>query len=139
MVPDKKFAVIILANKSGQSMEKSADKAMELMLPLAPKTNEADAKGLTIDPAEMAELAGTFAQTSSPAGLRLRFAVQDGKLVVTIGGPNTDVKKTGPNRFTVNLPGISEPVSLAVIRNPEGKIAYIHVGGRALKRLEPTN
>jgi hypothetical protein len=140
MVPEKKFAVIILANKSGQSMEKSAEKAMELMLPLGPKPEEETPKELPMTAAEMEDLVGTFSQTSEAGGLKLKFSIAEGKLVVTLGGPNMGVRKTGPDRYSVNMPGISsQPVPLVAVRGADGKIAYLHAGGRALKKLAPPN
>jgi CubicO group peptidase (beta-lactamase class C family) len=60
MVPSRKFAVIVLTNKSGETMRKSLNKAMELGLGLK---DDEPSKPASIAPAtdsEMNEYAGTY-------------------------------------------------------------------------------
>jgi hypothetical protein len=40
MAPDHRFAVIVMANQTGITLNRSIEKAMELMLPLKPKQGD---------------------------------------------------------------------------------------------------
>jgi CubicO group peptidase (beta-lactamase class C family) len=136
MVPDQRFAVIILANKSGQSMEKSAEKAMELALPLKPKTDEED-KEIPMTEADIAEIVGTYAQTTQPGGLKIEFSVKEGKLVASFQGMKAEVKKVGVDRLSLTIPVLPRPLKVALVRGPDGKVQYLHGGARALRKLAP--
>jgi CubicO group peptidase (beta-lactamase class C family) len=132
MAPAQKFAVIILANKSGQSMEKSAEKAMELFLPLKPKAEE-ETKDLPIDASEISDLVGTYAQLADK-GLKIEFVSEDGKLIARFQGMKATVKKTARDSFELVTAVFPQPLRVVAVRGADGKIAYIHGGGRALKK-----
>jgi CubicO group peptidase (beta-lactamase class C family) len=53
MVPEQKFAVITLTNKSGETLAKTRDKAMELILALKPPASEATPAPQPMNEAEM--------------------------------------------------------------------------------------
>ncbi len=129
MVPEQRFAVIILANKSGQSLGKAADKAMELMLPLKAK-DDAAKKEIPMSEAEMKEYIGVYAQNT----LKLEMFVKDGKLFAKLQGMEAAVTKTGNNRLSMALPISPEPLAIVVVRGADGKIEYIHGGLRALRK-----
>src|SRR6185369_14254660 len=82
MVPSRKFAVIVLTNKSGETMRKSLNKAMELGLGL--KGDEPE-KAAAVPPAgesEMKEYAGTYSHAPQTWEVSLR----DGKLFMRFDG-----------------------------------------------------
>ncbi|HEY4424992.1 MAG TPA: serine hydrolase [Pyrinomonadaceae bacterium] len=60
MVPTKKFAVIVLTNKSGETMRKSLNKAMELGLGLKDDDEQKPAPAAPPTASEMSEYVGTY-------------------------------------------------------------------------------
>ncbi|MCX6908254.1 MAG: serine hydrolase, partial [Verrucomicrobia bacterium] len=81
MCPEKKFAVVVLGNKTGAGLPRIAEKAVELALGLPPAPRE-PRKKLTMTAEEMNRLAGSYG--NGRGGLVLR--VRDGKLVGAQGG-----------------------------------------------------
>ena len=61
MVLARRFAVIVLANRSGSLLNKTAEKAMELILPLEAKAGDQAEQSMAINKAELSDYVGTFA------------------------------------------------------------------------------
>src|SRR4030095_15163593 len=61
MVPARRFAVIVLANRSGSLLNKTAEKAMELILPLEAKAEDKAELAMSISKAELSGYVGTYA------------------------------------------------------------------------------
>jgi CubicO group peptidase (beta-lactamase class C family) len=76
LVPEHKFAVIVLTNRSGETLPHTQDKAMELLLPLKPP--ERDEMNSAPPPSE-AEMAG-YAGRYSHAPQTWEVFVKGGKL-----------------------------------------------------------
>jgi len=128
--------VIILANKDGSAFEKTADHAMELLLPLAESAEaEEGAAPVVLSQAELERYTGTYSQVEGE-GLEVR--IEDGQLVATMGGVELPLTPVGAGargaRFTVLIPGQSVPVSVAFVAGADGTIQYATLGYRALRR-----
>jgi CubicO group peptidase (beta-lactamase class C family) len=122
MVPEKQFGVVVLANRTGYGMPRTADKALEVVLALpAPKETP---------PAAMAPLTGREAQryagVYSQGGQKVEIVLKDGRLFVTLGGRETELRRTGEHRFT---PGAF------FVTGEGGVVEYLHVGGRSWKKV----
>jgi hypothetical protein len=98
---------------------------MELLLPLQPAARETDsaAKGMTT--AEMADLAGTYSQSTRTMSIVQR----DGRLFLARSDGETALEKVGANRFRA---GDSRLVTVA---DAAGKVEYIHTGGRSWRKV----
>lgn len=148
LVPDKRFAVILLANKTGTILGRTAETAMELFLPLQPKPPVPAAAAMTMTKAEMEELAGTYRNGL----LRIELFVRDDQLMrketypTTVEeGPGreleTPVTKIGPDRFLFTPPGEDPRAGYAgasqftIVRNAAGKPAYVHGSLEAAARV----
>jgi CubicO group peptidase (beta-lactamase class C family) len=81
MAPSRKFAVIVLTNKSGETLRKSLNKAMELGLGLKAEP-EKPAPATPLTAAEMQEYAGSY----SHAPQAWDVSIKDGKLYVKVAG-----------------------------------------------------
>lgn len=132
MVPDHRFGVIVLANRTGASLSKTAEKAMEMMLPLAPKAPQEVEEDLPISDADKAEWVGAYLQ---PGGQKLEIVLKDGKLFLRRGTSELPIRKTGENRISVAAPGASRAQQLFIVRGKDGKTLYLHTGGRAAKKI----
>jgi CubicO group peptidase (beta-lactamase class C family) len=134
LVPEKQFAVIVMANKSGAVFGKTTEKAMELFLPLEPNRPVLPASTTTMTPAEMEEVTGSYRN----GNLRIDLFVRDGKLMrkefyktSVEEGPGHEfevpVEKIGRDRFVFAPPGSeAEKIQFTVIRSADGKPEYLH-------------
>lgn len=127
MSPDHRFGVIILANRSGASLNRSAEKAMELMLPLKDSKAETD-KDLPMTETEMARYAGTYAQ----GPMRFELSVKDGKLLGKQGNVEGEIVKIGEGRFEIRTPNGSQ--KFALVSGSDGRAEYLHISLRSAKR-----
>jgi CubicO group peptidase (beta-lactamase class C family) len=131
MAPTQRVAVIVLANRSMHLM-KTEEKALEIMLPLAPKPPEPEP--LKFTEREIEEYVGRYAQdpnSRSPFEL-----ARDGEgLALKQGQVQFPLTKIGNDLFTVRLPRFPLPLRMKVVRGADGRIAYLHNRLRALKRL----
>ncbi len=96
MAPSRKFAVIVLTNKSGETMRKSLNKAMELGLGLKDEGPAKPAAFAPVTAAEMNEYVGSY----SHAPTRWDVSVKDGKLYVKFDGKDYEMTKSGERKFT---------------------------------------
>jgi len=127
MSPEHRFGVIILANRSGASLSRSAEKAMELMLPLKDAKDEPE-KEMPMSESEMARYAGVYAQGQ----MRFELSVKDGKLRGRQGNVEGEIVKTGESRFEIRTPNGSQ--KFVLVSGPDGKAEYLHISLRSAKR-----
>jgi hypothetical protein len=130
MAPDHRFAVIILVNRSGGSLSKTAEKAMELMLPLEAKV-ESKPKPILMTEAEMARYVGVYGDEPD----RIEIAIKDGKLSFKGFGLEAQVIKLGESRFSATSPGGPQAVEFALVPGVDGKAEFLFMGGRAFSKI----
>ena len=124
MAPDRKFAVIITANRTGSDLPKLAEVISEDMLGLEPEVHkDAPAHALTL--AELERFAGTYRNGAN----QVRLQVEDGGL------------SDGKRRFTRAgdgfLLGEGESTGRVVlIPDSNGKAEFVFSGGRAFHRVD---
>jgi CubicO group peptidase (beta-lactamase class C family) len=133
MAPENRFAVIALTNRTGAMLNKTIDKAMELMLPLKPK-NEAPLQGeLTMTEAETANYVGVYESPSDP---RMEIFIRDGKLFFRSGSNEYPLKKVGNFRFGIVTQRRFQYFEFVLVPGPDGKALYRHRGLRAWKKAQ---
>jgi len=125
MAPRERFGVVIVANRSGVSLDRTADKAMELLLPLQPAAHETDSAPKAMTTAEMADLAGTYSQSTRTMSIVQR----EGRLFLARSNQETALEKVGANRFRA---GDSR---LVTVTDAAGKVEYIYTGGRSWRKV----
>ena len=96
MVPEKKGAVIVLANKEGRPFTKTMDKALELLTTLQTIDSPRPKPNIPITEQEMNQYAGTYHNRWD-----VEVAVRDGKLILKRFGSEIELSKVGPNRFSM--------------------------------------
>lgn len=131
MVPEQRFGVIVLGNRSGVALNKTAEKAMELMLPLKPREPDKTKEGLPMSASEMANYVGRYGQRD----VGFEILLKDGKLFLKQGANELPISKVADNGFSAAPPGNSRPMQFALLPGTDGKAEYIHVGLRAAKRI----
>ena len=118
MVPSRKFAVIVLTNKSGETMRKSLNKATELGLGLKDDDEQKPAPVAAPAAAEMSEYVGTY----SHAPQTWEVSVKDGKLNMKFNGKDYAMTKSGGRKFTFGAQNENEVVFVA---GKDGKIGFL--------------
>jgi len=131
MVPDKRFAVVILANRSGASLNKTAEKAMEMFLTLTPKTEPKTPAELPISEADAAAWVGTY--QNAPAE-KIEIFPKDGKLFLRRGTSELPLRKTGENQISAGASGNPRQAQFTIVRGKDGRTLYLHSGGRAFRK-----
>ena len=118
MVPSRKFAVIVLTNKSGETMRKSLNKAIELGLGIK---DDDPAKPVVVAPpaeSEMKEYVGTYSHAPQTWEVSLR----DGKLFMKFDGKDYAMTKSGDRKFTFGAQNENEVVFVA---GQSGRIEFL--------------
>jgi len=140
MAPSEKVAVIILTNRSGSSLPRTAGAVLEMTLPFSsPRVNS---KPLVqpLSDKEMAELAGRYTNNRQT----IELAVRDGQLIVLRRGADVQgmarpLRRIADNQlgFAASQDAGSESSAEAryfVVRGSAGVPEYLCSGGRAFKR-----
>jgi CubicO group peptidase (beta-lactamase class C family) len=130
MAPDHQFAVIILTNLEGAFLDRAAEEAMALLLPLEPKDEDVDEE-VTLSEEELARYTGTYRQVDEPGMVVL---IEDGQLVVQAMGLELPLKPIGDDRFLIELPAMPEPLPVWFTTSADDEIEYFSAGSRAYRR-----
>ena len=121
--PEQKIAVIVLANTSGQTLPKSRQKAMQMLLPLKPETNNEPQK-LATSAEEMKRFAGRYEH----APQAWEVFVRDGKLFFKEDGKDFEMTRTGKNVFSY------QQGEVLFVENERGEIEHIFMGLYAARK-----
>jgi CubicO group peptidase (beta-lactamase class C family) len=127
MAPDQKFAVIIVANRSGSGMPKLADAISEAVLALDPKSQTEPATH-ALDTAELSRCAGVYVNGSS----KIRLDADGGVLKANFDGTTARFTRAG-DKF---LMGEDQPSKLVLVPDSNGRIEFVFVSGRAFRRAD---
>ena len=129
MAPEHRVAVIILVNRTGGSLPKTAEKALELMLPLEAKA-ETPKPSIAMTETEMVRYAGIYGHQSN----RVEILSKDGKLWFKGAGREAELNKIGEMHFsTAGQPN----TEFVLVAGANGKAEFLHQGGRTLSRIDP--
>jgi CubicO group peptidase (beta-lactamase class C family) len=132
MVPARKFAVIVLTNKSGETLRRTLNKATELGLGLKPDAPESQAKPETpkaLTAAEMAEYVGTY-----NGATRWEVFLKEGKLFVKNEGTDYELTKSGDRKVSFGRANENE---LVFVPGKDGKIQFVFSELYSAKRVKP--
>jgi CubicO group peptidase (beta-lactamase class C family) len=126
MVPEQQFAIITLVNRSGGSLPRSIEAAMELFLPLKPAA-ENKAASAAITPADLNSLPGRYSQGAAS----IEIVQRNGRLFARQGQQEAPLEKLSDHRFV--LAG-AQRREFVIVRGNNGRVEYLHAGMRALAR-----
>jgi CubicO group peptidase (beta-lactamase class C family) len=131
MAPDQRFAVIVLANRNGGIFARSAERAMELMLPFAAAASAADPSPRPAGRADRARVAGTY--VNGPDTLRL--ATRGERLVYRYGGDESEARMQGADRVVVVDSAGAAVQEFQLVSGTSGSTTYLHDGLNAFRKL----
>ena len=140
IVPDARFAIIIISNGGSRHLTKTVETAMQMFLGPPGKPDAIASESLPMTQVEMSAYLGTYENERV-----MTLFLKDGKLFIRDDSPPgslgslTDstelpVTKIGENRFSISPVGTSGPTLFTFIAGHKGRIEYLRIGGRALKR-----
>ncbi|MFN0120956.1 MAG: serine hydrolase domain-containing protein [Blastocatellia bacterium] len=129
--PEHRFAVVILANRTGAIFSRSARKAMEMVVPLAAPEPPTAPPALTMTAEEMANYVGSYINSES---IRAELIVQDGKLFARLGGRQFAINKIGDHRF--QAPGGAQLSEFVLLAGADGKPEFLAAEMWALRRIK---
>jgi CubicO group peptidase (beta-lactamase class C family) len=132
MVPAHRFAVIVLANRSLSLLNNTAEKAMELFLPLEAKAKSRSAQALAVSEPEMSEYVGTYANGSESA----EILVKKGNLILRGKDGELPITKIGNRRFSIIKPSGSGAEEFILVPGANGKTEYLHLDRHALRKSQ---
>jgi len=124
MVPAAKFAVIVLTNKSGETLARTRMKAMELALPLKAKAEESAPKAAPLTLNEMADYVGVYLH----APQTWEVFVKDGKLCLRYENAEFQLTKVGKHTFSF------AQGELVFVAGANGKIEHLSTGLYAARK-----
>jgi len=131
MVPEHRFAVIVLGKKSGARLEKTVERAMEMLLPLKAKPAQSAPQPFPMSEAEMTNYVGNYIHS---ARANFKIVMQNGKLFWKRRDELFPLVKTGNYRFMIPSPDPNELEEFVLVTGDGGKVEYLHMDGRAYKR-----
>lgn len=130
MIPEHRFAVIILTNRSDALLLRSLEVATELAVPLQPASPAPARTPIAMEEAELRRYAGVY--QNAPDYLTLELVVAGGKLFLRQLGHAgmTEVVKVGTNSFTAGNTGF------LLIPSRTGDGMFMHISAHALRKLD---
>jgi CubicO group peptidase (beta-lactamase class C family) len=131
LVPEHHFAVIILCNANGVLLDKTQEKAMELMLPLAKNEELGPKTPLPMSESEMKKYVGIYEQ---PNRFRIEVLVKEGGLFIKEFNNEMTLTKIGENKFSFKFPQADKPLEIFIKLGKDGKPLFIHQYVWAFKR-----
>lgn len=130
MVPSRKFAVIVLTNKSGETLRRSLNRATQLGLGLKDGEPPKAEPFAALTRAEMDQYVGTY----SHAPQTWDVTVRDNKLYVKVDGAEHELSKSGERKFTFGPQNQNE---IVFVPGKDGKIRFLFAGLYGARRVEP--
>ena len=130
MAPDRKFAVIALANRSGSGMPKLVEAVCEQMLSLSAKVSDPPVHAL--DGAQAKAYAGPYVNGSGS----IRLDESGGKLSADVGERKVPITHAGDGFLLGEVNGDEPPMRIVLVPGANGRVEYLFAGGRAFRRTE---
>jgi CubicO group peptidase (beta-lactamase class C family) len=129
MVPEKKFAVIILTNKSGETLRQSLGKATEIGLGLKDEVTAKTESLAALSKAAMDQYVGTYSHVPQT----WEVFEKDGELQMKFDGSESLMTRTGENKFTF---GQSNENEVVFVKGKSGKIGFLYTEIYAAKKIK---
>jgi CubicO group peptidase (beta-lactamase class C family) len=134
MEPQQRFAVIILCNKTARWMFQTAEKAMEIMLPLDAEAEALPKQSLPMSATEKANYVGKYMRPGTERPETAEIFLKDDQLYLRAYGFEQAITKVGANSFSVTAPGYRGPWRFKLLPGADGKAEYLCLSLGVMKR-----
>jgi CubicO group peptidase (beta-lactamase class C family) len=132
MAPSERFAVIIVANRTGASLPKLAKAIAEAMLPLEPEQHV-----LTVMHSISADESRRYAAVYVNGNSRFVLRASSGALIVGLEEAKTRFTQAGDGFLMEDAAGMKASLQrLELVPGKDGRIEFVFTGGRAFRRAE---
>ena len=135
MIPDHRVAVITLTNGEGGPLARTAERALELLVPLGPKI---EAKALPVVPLSDAERQAYVGTYTQPSRWTSEVALKDGRLVLKQFGRELPLLAVGAGRFQVQPPDAPGPQDIVIRPATPTSPGSLHQFVWAFRRTDPS-
>lgn len=129
MFPDRKIAIILFDNRSGNPLNGVTDLVMKEVAGVTLATNPPVPAERVPNATERSQLVGTFKQGTTSVTL----FEENGVLKFRQGPGVLPVMLAGDERMVLAPPG-GDKITLLLVRGADGRVEYLHQGLRALAR-----
>lgn len=129
MFPDRKFAVIVIDNRGGAPMQGLTDLVAQRAAGISPVPPPSLPAERDATATERTQLVGTYKMGTTSVSL----TEQDGTLRFQQGVMAAPARLVGDDRLVI-IPPQGEKVTLLLVRGADGRVEFVHQGGRALAR-----
>lgn len=130
--PQQNVGIIVLSNTNGVSMDKTQQKAMEMMLPLTAKAEPKPKPALPMTEAEMQKYVGVYDQ---PKRFKFEVFIKDKKLFVKEFGNEMPLEKIGEDRFAFKFPWADGREEVVIKPARDGKTMILNQYVWAFRRM----
>jgi CubicO group peptidase (beta-lactamase class C family) len=127
IAPEQRFAVIVLTNKSGMTLNKTTTKAKELFLPLKPAEADKPKVKLPLTAADLAGLTGKY--VNGPQTWEI--LAKDNRLFLKDAEAEYELAKTGAQKLSF---GDKLENDVVTVPGTDGKTEYIFTGLYSARR-----
>ena len=134
MAPARHAGVIVLGNRTGSGLPKTAERALELLLGL-PASSLGASSGHGNGAASHVDVSPWVGRYSQGGDSAVEIAMKDGHLVCRDGARELPAAPSGDLRLTVGNDAGAQPATWVLVPDRDGKPAYVFRGGRAFKRV----
>jgi CubicO group peptidase (beta-lactamase class C family) len=131
MVPEHRFAIIILANSNVGGFHDTVDKAFETVMPVKPRREVKPKTAIKIDEAESQKYVGQYFNPPD----QIEIALKNGQLVFKQLNMELPISKIGEERFQIQPPAASWPLELKMVTGEDGKVEFMYSSMRAFKKV----
>lgn len=130
MVPERHFAVIILANRTASGrLYKVVDVAMDIVLRLGPAPAESG-ESLPMTSEEMAAYAGKYLNSTA-----VELSVRDGNLFYKENDLELPITKVGDRSFNAGTPGAPNAIFFVLVPGKGGKTEFLYKSMVAYRKV----
>jgi D-alanyl-D-alanine carboxypeptidase len=129
MVPSRRVAIVVLANRAGRRPYAIADAALDALLAGAVEPPPPMSGEVPIDSTEMRRYVGRYA-----SGTVVDVTIDRGELLLRQGDISAPIRKLADGRLVIHDDAGSNWI--AFVREPDGSIRYAHFNMRAYRRVE---
>lgn len=131
MVPEHRFAIIILANSNVGGFHETVDKAFETVMPVKPRQERKPKTAIKIDEAESQKYVGQYVNPPD----QIEIALKNGQLVFKQLGMELPISKIGEERFQIHPPAYPGAIELKMTTGEDGKVEFMYSSLRAFKKV----
>ena len=125
MVPSRRFGVVVVANRTGVGMTRTADAAVEAILKPHPAAEPPARRTVASTAADLARFAGDYTQGAR----QITIAAKDNGLVIRQAGRENPLDPIGDLEFT------AAGARFVLVADSSGAITFLHSGGRSWRKI----